>query len=218
MNDNIWIQIYGFFHEDSAVFFTALTEHVIVSLVALIISTVIGVLLGFSCLKYNWLESKVVALFQVLRVIPSLAVLLLILPILGTGMKPSLIALILLALPPILMNTIVGIKNVSQFIVESAHGIGMTAKQVFWKIKLPLAMPLILTGVKIALIEIISSATLAAKIGGGGLGELIFTGLGLNRMDLLIIGSVSVGILTIGSSLIIELFSRLFMKYKYLKM
>ncbi|WP_281270511.1 ABC transporter permease [Saliterribacillus persicus] len=178
---------------------------------------IIGIVCGYLCVKHKQLESKIVPIFQVLRVIPSLAVLLLLLPIIGTGMKSAVIALVLLAVPPVLMNTVVGIKEVPSFMIESAYGMGMTEKQVLWKVQFPLAMPLIFTGIKIAMIEIIASATLAAKIGSGGVGEIIFTGLGLNRTDLLLIGGITVGLLTILSSLLLELINRVVMRYKYVK-
>lgn len=218
MENNLWIQITDYFHNNLGTFLIAVRDHMVISVVSLVIAIIIGIACGYLCVKHEKLESKIVPIFQVLRVIPSLAVLLLLLPIMGTGMKSAVIALVLLAIPPVLMNTVVGIKEVPSFIIESAYGLGMTEKQVLWKVQFPLAMPLIFTGIKIAMIEIIASATLAAKIGSGGIGEIIFTGLGLNRTDLLVIGGVTVALLTILSSLIVELVNRMVMKYKYVKM
>ncbi|MNW59437.1 Choline transport system permease protein OpuBB [compost metagenome] len=126
-------------------------------------------------------------------------------------------ALVLLAIPPILINTVTGLQEVPSFMIESAYGIGMSRKQVLWKVKFPLAAPMILTGIKTAAIEIIASATLAAKIGAGGLGGIIFTGLGLNRMDLLLIGGLAVAALSIAAGLVLDISDRLIFRYKFIR-
>lgn len=100
-------------------------------------------------------------------------------PFIGTGLLPALIALIVLALPPLLINTILGFNEVSPLYKEVGAALGMDDQQLLRQIEIPLAMPYILNGLKLALIEIIASATLATYIGAGGLGTLIFTGLGL---------------------------------------
>ncbi|MNN78027.1 Carnitine transport permease protein OpuCB [compost metagenome] len=113
------------------------------------------------------------------------------------------------------MNTVAGLEEVPAFMLETAYAMGMSDWQVLWKVKLPLAAPLILTGIKTAAIEVVASATLAAKIGAGGLGSIIFTGLGLNRIDLLLIGGVSVAVLSIASGLILDGAERWMFKYKF---
>lgn len=115
------------------------------------------------------------------------------------------------------MNTVSGLQSVSMSLLESAQGVGMSERQIRWKIQFPVAGPLILTGIKTAAIEIIASATLAAKIGAGGLGEIIFTGLGLNRTDLLLIGAISVAILAIGIGFILDVSERVLFRYKFLQ-
>jgi osmoprotectant transport system permease protein len=99
--------------------------------------------------------------------------------------------------------------------LETAEGMGMTQPQIWGKVRIPLALPLILAGIKIAMIEIIASATIAAKIGAGGLGGIIFTGLGLNRVDLLLIGGVTVAALSLLAGLLMDLLDRVLLKYKY---
>ena len=125
------------------------------------------------------------------------------------------ILLSILAIPPILTNTCVGFMEVPPFMLESAKGIGMTEWELLFHVRFPLALPLILAGIRSALVEVIASATLAAKIGAGGLGEIIFTGLGLNRTDLLLIGGILVGMLSLGSLGIFSLIRRILMPYKY---
>ncbi|MDH2331465.1 MULTISPECIES: ABC transporter permease [Paenibacillus] len=217
MNDSLWMQLTAYFSNNMHVFLATGKEHIIISLLALLCSASIGIVLGYVTCKYKRTEKWIVSLFQVLRIMPSLAVLLLLIPIMGTGTKPALIALVLLGIPPILMNMIAGLESVPSFLLEAAHGVGMSEQQVMWRVKFPLAAPMILTGIKIATIEVIASATLAAKIGAGGLGEIIFTGLGLNRVDLLLIGGFSVGILAITVGVMLDMSERILFKYRFLK-
>lgn len=124
-------------------------------------------------------------------------------------------ALVLLAIPPILMNTATGFKEIPEFMLETAKGLGMTEKQIFWKVKVPQAMPMMFAGMKIALVEIVASAAIAAKIGAGGLGGIILTGLGLNRTDLLLIGGISVALLSLAATFLFGRIERIVMKYKF---
>jgi osmoprotectant transport system permease protein len=211
------MQLTAYFSNNMHVFLATGKEHIIISLLALLCSASIGIVLGYVTCKYKRTEKWIVSLFQVLRIMPSLAVLLLLIPIMGTGTKPALIALVLLGIPHILMNMIAGLESVPSFLLEAAHGVGMSEQQVMWRVKFPLAAPMILTGIKIAAIEVIASATLAAKIGAGGLGEIIFTGLGLNRVDLLLIGGFSVGILAITVGVMLDMSERILFKYRFLK-
>jgi osmoprotectant transport system permease protein len=190
-------QIMAYFQTSSDRWLTMLTDHVQISLCALLIATMIGVPAGVACVRFAGLKKYITAIFQILRVIPSLAVLLLLLPILGTGRVPATTALVILAIPPILMNTIAGLEAVPGFLLETAEGLGMEEKQVWTKVQFPLALPMILTGMKTAAVELVASATLAAKIGAGGFGDLIFTGIGLYRTDLLLIGGGTVAVLSL---------------------
>lgn len=207
-------QMITYFQNNTDSYFSAIWEHIGISVSALLIALLIGIPAGFLCVRYKRSQKFIYSLFQVLRIIPSLAVLLLLIPIMGTGIKPAMTALVILAVPPILMNTLAGLEGVPAFMLETAAGCGMTERQIWLKIRFPLAMPMILAGIKTAFVEIIASATLAAKIGAGGLGEIIFTGLGLNRFDLLFIGGITVAILSVGAGLLIELLDRIILRYK----
>lgn len=126
-----------------------------------------------------------------------MALLFLLIPFIGTGMLPAIIALVVLALPPLLINTILGFNEVSPLYKEVGTALGMDLRQLRRQIEIPLALPYILNGIKLALVEIIASATLATYIGAGGLGTLIFTGLGLYDMSYVVIGGVSVALLSL---------------------
>lgn len=213
----LWTNIQLYFANRLDEYMMNLWEHISISFLSLFLAVLIGVPLGCLCATYSGGEKWIVRIFQILRIIPSLAVLILLIPIMGTGVLPAMTALVLLAVPPILMNTIDGFTEVSIFVLDTARGMGMTGKQIFWKVKMPLALPYMLTGAKIAMIEIIASATIAAKIGAGGLGGIIFTGLGLNRTDLLIVGGGSVALLSVLSGLIFSWSKRIIVPWRQLE-
>jgi proline/glycine betaine ABC superfamily ATP binding cassette transporter, membrane protein len=198
-------QITEYFYTDFGSYIKYVGEHVGISIEALIIALIIGVPAGYLCFKHRILKKYIIFIAQGLRVIPSLAVLFILIPLVGVGRLPALIALVFLAIPPILINTNLGLEEIPGVYIESAYGMGMDNKMMLRKILFPLALPYILTGVRLALVEIIASATLAAYIGAGGLGSLIITGLGLYRMDLLIIGGGSVAILSMLTMIIFDL-------------
>lgn len=217
MSSNIGVQIIDYFRSNMNTYLASVQEHILISLLALMVAVIIGVPCGYACVKHKKYQRWIVSIFQMLRIVPSLAVLILLIPIMGVGIKSAMTALVLLAVPPVLMNTAAGLDEVPDFMLETACAVGMTERQVLWKVRFPLAMPLILTGIKTAMIEIIASATLASKIGAGGLGDIIFTGLGLNRTDLLLVGGISVAVLSISAGLLLDLADVLLLKYKYVR-
>jgi osmoprotectant transport system permease protein len=143
------------------------------------------------------LTSTIVGAVAAVRVIPSLAVILLLLPIFGLGWRPALIALTLLAGPPLVINTDIGLRGVDPATLEAATGLGMTGAQRFWRVKVPLALPVIVTGVRSAAIEVIGSATLAAFVGAGGLGTFITSGITLMDERMLLTGALLVTLLAL---------------------
>lgn len=181
----------------------ALRVHIIISLIAISVGIIIGVTLGIVSFKSEKVSHYIMNFFNFLRIIPSLAILVIVMPILGVGVVPALFALIVLAVPPILISTFLGFNNINKSVIESAEGMGMNKKELLLRIQLPLAMPLILTGIRTASIEVIASATLASYIGAGGLGDFIFKGLVLNDTKLLIVGGGTVALLSIFSEIIL---------------
>lgn len=211
----LWTDIQFYFSENLGKYLTCVRAHVGISFLALLTAAVIGIPLGYMCVKNQRWNRLITGGFQVLRIIPSLAVLILLIPVMGTGIKPAMTALVLLSVPPILMNTTAGFEEVPEFMLETAAGLGMTERQIFWKVKIRMAMPMILTGMKTAAIEIIASATIASKIGAGGLGDIILTGLSLNRTDLLLIGGVSVAVVSLLAGVLFRQLEKAILKYKY---
>ena len=174
-----------------------LCGHIAISFAAVFIAIVIAVPIGVAVYKSKVFSTIAERGFGILRIIPSLAVLIILIPIMGTGVLPSVTALTILAVPPILINTIQAFQTLPKEMLEAADGMGMSKPQAFFKVKLPLAFPLMFAGIRTAAIEVIASATLASYIGAGGLGDLIFTGLSLLRYSLLIIGGGSVALLSL---------------------
>ena len=180
-------------------FGAALWRHVSLSAAALVIAMLIAIPLGI------WLAGRArYALFAINaanigRTLPSLAVLALMMPLLGTGFTPALFALTLLALPPILINTHAAVGQVDADVIDAARGMGMTRREITRRIVVPLAVPVIAAGVRIAAIQVISGAVLAAYIGGGGLGDFITAGIAMMQLSLLLVGAIPATLLAIGT-------------------
>ena len=186
-------QIATYFSEHLGDWLGMVADHLAISGMALCAGLLIAVPLGIACSRHAWSERLATGAAGVLRVIPSLAILILCVPYLGVGTLPAVVALTVLAIPPMLINTAVALRGVSPEIIEAATAMGMSPLRLWLTVKAPLAF----SGVRTAASEVIASATLAAYIGAGGLGVLIYTGLGALRSDLLWIGGVSVALLSL---------------------
>jgi osmoprotectant transport system permease protein len=132
-----------------------------------------------------------------LRTVPSLAVLAALLPLLGVGFTPSVVALALLAVPPVLVNTVIGLRGVDRAALDAARGLGLTARQRLLRVELPLAAPLVFAGLRIAAVQVVSAAALATFIGGGGLGDLVTQGLALLDTGRMLVGAVAIAALAL---------------------
>jgi len=215
MNEqNIFEQIVLYFRTHMQQWTQAVIEHLEISFTAVCVAIVIGFPLGVFCSRNRIVKSFITGIFSTLRIIPSLAVLLLCLPLIGTGVLPALIALTFLAIPPILINTAQAFAGVAPEVIETATGLGMSKSRMFVHVRLPLALPLVLAGVKTATVEVIASATLAAYIGAGGLGVIIFTGLCLQRSDLLIVGGASAAIISILADTLLGALEKRLVRYR----
>jgi osmoprotectant transport system permease protein len=201
MDDLIEAQRY--FLDDTDRFWRALGQHLTLSALALAISVTLCLPLGILIARRVTLAQVVISAFGALRLIPSLAVLLLALPYLNTGFRPALVALTLLALPPVLINTYAGIRAIDAAVIESAAGMGMSRYQILRRIELPLALPSILTGIRTAAVEVIASATLASFINGGGLGDFVQIGFSLNKPGIMLVGAIPVALLALTAELVL---------------
>lgn len=186
-----------YIEDDPSRFWQALSVHVRLSVYSLLIAMAIFIPLGIIVARSGASGQGIVGIVTAARVIPSLAVLFLLVPWLNTGFTPALVALTLLAGPPLIINTDAGLRNVDAAVLENARGLGMNAGQVFFRVHLPLALPVIIAGIRTAAVEVIASATLAAFIGAGGLGQFITSGLTLLNYKLLLVGAIPVTLLAL---------------------
>jgi osmoprotectant transport system permease protein len=187
--------------EHPRVFWQAAVQHFALSATALAAALLVALPTALVLLRWPGASGAVIALVNVLRTIPSLALLVIMLPILGTGFPPSVVALTLYGLPAILINTYTGLRGVDPDVIEAARGQGLSARQITRRIEIPLALPVIFAGVRTAAVQIVSAATLAAFIGGGGLGELITAGMGTLDIPQLVVGGVAVAGLAFATEL-----------------
>lgn len=172
-------------------------QHLILAGTALAAALLLGAPMGAICARSGLLRGPLLAAAGIGRTIPSLAVLALMLPLLGVGVPPAIVALALLAIPPILVNVDLGIRAVPAAALDAATGLGMTARQRFARVVAPLALPVALSGVRTAATETIASATLATFIGAGGLGDDIVRGLQTGNDPLLFAAAATVAMLAL---------------------
>ncbi|MDQ6823818.1 MAG: ABC transporter permease [Candidatus Eremiobacteraeota bacterium] len=189
-------------------FFAHVQTHVELAAGALFLAAAIGIPLGIFSAHVRRARGAALALFNVGRVVPSLAVLTFVLPSLHVGFVPSLVALTVLAIPPIAINTDLGFREVPAATIDAARGMGMSDTQTLFRVEWPLALPVLFAGVRTATIEVIASATLASFIGGGGLGDYILQGLSDNQPRVLLTGVAAVSTLALLAELALSFIGR----------
>jgi len=172
-------------------------EHLWLVILTLIIAVAISVTVGIIISYYESIAQTVLGICQILMVIPSMAMLAFMVPLFGIGFTTGVVALVLYSLLPIVRNTYTGIRELDPAIVEAAKGMGMTERRVLFKIKIPLARPVIMAGVRTAAVMMIGIAAIAAYVGAGGLGELIFSGISRGHQPMIIAGAIGVSIIAI---------------------
>ena len=178
---------------------TRLVEHLRLSAVPLLIASVIALPIGIAIGHLRRFEFAAVSISNIGRAIPSFGLLLIFVTLLGLGDAPITIALTLLAIPPIVTNTYIGVSEVDADTLEAARGMGLSEGQVLRGIELPLAAPLAVAGIRTAAVQVVATATLAAAPGGGGLGRIIVDGIAVRDFPQIFSGSLIVALLAIGT-------------------
>ncbi|MBD1910293.1 MULTISPECIES: ABC transporter permease subunit [unclassified Leptolyngbya] len=194
---DVFIQAYQYAFNNLDTLLKELQQHLLLVSVPLACGLLLGLPLGLWSARSRSASTVLINGFNALRVIPSLAVLFLLIPYSGLGFQSAAIALTLLAMPPILISTDVAFRTIDPMIREAAFGMGMDARQVLRLVEVPLALPVIIAGIKTATVEVIASATLAAFIGAGGLGSFIVLGFSLYDNAILLVGAIPVAILAL---------------------
>jgi osmoprotectant transport system permease protein len=208
------------------VFAAALTRHVVLVAAAVGPAVLIGLPLGLAALRREQLEAPIFSALNLLQTVPSIALFgLLIGPLSalakavpglaglgigGVGRAPAIIALVFYALLPVARNTLAGIGGVSPAAIDAARGMGMTRRQIFWRVEVPLALPVLIAGLRIVAVQAIGLAVVAALIGAGGLGTFVFDGLGQYATDLVLLGALPAILLALATDFLLRLFARVF--------
>jgi osmoprotectant transport system permease protein len=177
--------------------------HARLSLIALFFATIVFMPLGVVLARSETMGNSLVGTLASFRVIPSLALIFLFYAWLGFGMKPAIFALVILAGPPILLNTVAGLRGVDPAAREAAHGMGMTRVQVFGRVEVPLALPVVIAGIRTASVEILASATLASFIGVKTLGQYIVTGVSLLDTNYLLAGAIPIMAMVVAAEVLL---------------
>ncbi|MEM9117784.1 MAG: ABC transporter permease [Cyanobacteria bacterium P01_D01_bin.6] len=193
----MWSQAWEYALSHGDKFVAALQQHLLLVAVPLLIGIVAGLPLGLWSARSKTVSTVVINGFNALRVIPSLAILFLAIPVLGLSFASAAIALTLLAMPPILISTDVAFRTIDPAIREAAVGMGLSNLQILRQVEIPLALPVIIAGIKTATVEVIASATLAAFVGAGGLGDFIVLGFAAYDPAILLVGAVPVALLAL---------------------
>lgn len=170
-------------------------QHIKLTAIALVIALAIALPLGLLVNRYRWLVVPIVGTLGILYTIPSLALIILLIPAFGLGEKSVIIALIVYAQIILVRNILVGLQSVNPAMLEAARGMGMNVWQVWWRVQFPLALPIMLAGLRIAAVVTIGIAAIGAKFGAGGLGRLLFDGISGNRSDKIWAGAIAVSAL-----------------------
>lgn len=173
-------------------------QHLQLTVEVLGISLLIAMPVGVLVARVPWLEGPVLGFLGVIYTIPSLSLFVLLIPLVGLGTIPAVIALVAYAQLMLVRNWLVGLKTLDPFIIEAAQGLGMSGWQRFWQVEFPLALPLLLAGIRLAALSAIGIGTIAAYIGAGGLGTLLFEGVITANYQEILAGAVAVSFLAIG--------------------
>ncbi|MCD8925538.1 ABC transporter permease [Staphylococcus epidermidis] len=187
----------AFLQEYGSQLLSKAVEHFYISMFALLLAIVVAVPLGILLSKTQRTANVVLTVAGVLQTIPTLAVLAIMIPIFGVGKTPAIVALFIYVLLPILNNTVLGVKNIDKNVIQAGQSMGMTKFQLMKDVEMPLALPLIISGIRLSSVYVISWATLASYVGAGGLGDLVFNGLNLYQPPMIISAAIVVTLLAL---------------------
>lgn len=192
----------------------AVWQHLLLSVTSVLIGLAIALVVGIFCARRPRLYGIALTVSNVIFVIPSLALFALLIPFLGLGMKPAIVGLSSYCLLILLRNIVTGLRGVSPDVLDAADGMGYSKWQRLFRIELPLAMPLILSGSRIALVTTIGIATIAAFIGGGGLGLIVMNGIDQEYPEKILVGGGLTALLAVAFDLILTRAERLLVRWQ----
>lgn len=193
MQQSLW----QFLVEQQHKIYIQVIQHLGLTFIALLLAIAVGLPLGILISRKKKLATPVLTVAGILQTIPSIALLGFMIPVFGIGPQPAIVALLIYALLPIIRNTYTGISGVNDNIIEAAKSLGMTKSQLLLKVELPLAMPVIVAGIRTAAVINVGVATLASFVAAGGLGEFIFGGISLNNSNMILAGAIPAALLAV---------------------
>lgn len=188
-----------FFAENYSLIGEKLLEHLFIALVSLGLGIFVALPLGILLSKHEKISNGVMRVASVLQTVPSFALLALMIPVFGVGKLTAISALFIYSLLPILRNTFLGLTSVTPSIVDAAKGMGMEERQILLKVKIPLALPVIMAGIRLSAVYVLAWTTLAAYVGAGGLGDFIFNGLNNYVPPMIIWGTIPITLLALAT-------------------
>ena len=187
----------NFLLENSGEILSKSMEHLMIAAISLALGILVAVPLGILLNRSKQAAKIVMAIASVLQTVPSFALLALMIPLFGVGKKPAIVALFIYSLLPIMRNTYLGIAGVNENLIDAAKGMGMTRSQILFKVQIPMAMPVIMGGIRLSGVHVLAWTTLAAYVGAGGLGDFIFNGLTNAIMPMVVWGTIPVTLMAI---------------------
>jgi len=197
-----------YLRENGDVVWQRTLEHLQLSLTALVLALPIALLLGALAVRYRQLQFPILTTLGVAYTIPSLVVLVFLIPSQGIGNRPILITLVMYAQFFLVRNIVAGLRGVSPATLEAARGVGMTGFQVFRRVWFPLALPVVIAGVRAALLTIIGLAVFGGLISAGGLGRILFEGIGRDYPSMVLAGILAIVALSVAVDLVLRLLDR----------
>lgn len=183
-------------------------QHLQLTLVVLFFALVIGIPVGLALARVKWLQGPVMSVLGIIYTIPSLSLFVLLIPIFGLGTVPAVVALTAYAQLLLVRNWLVGLTSINPAVLEAARGMGMSGWQRFWQVEFPLALPMLLVGVRLVVLSSIGIGTIAAFINAGGLGVLLFEGVITANYNKIFSGAVAVTVLSLAANYGIRTFER----------
>lgn len=202
------MNIFEIFLQRKEDLFDSLLIHIEITLVAMLIASLIAVPLGIWLARHKKFSEPIIGIASIIQTIPSLALLGFMIPLFGIGKEPALIALVMYALLPILRNTFLGISEVDSAAIEAGIGMGMTRWQLLFMVQLPIALPVLIGGIRTSTVWTVGVATLGALVGAGGLGDFIFRGIATANSELILLGAIPAALLAIFFDTILRIFEQ----------
>ncbi|HKL85546.1 MAG TPA: ABC transporter permease [Treponemataceae bacterium] len=190
MNKTTIFTLIDFFKNRGGEVAKLLLQHLELSFVAVGFAILVGIPLGIIIARYKKLSGPIIGVANVIQAVPSLALLGFLIPVLGIGSTPAIVMVLLYSLLPIVKNCYTGLINIDGDLLEAAKGMGMTKRQVLFMVQIPLAMPVIMAGIRISAVTAVGLMTIAAFIGAGGLGDLVFRGVQSVNNNMILAGAL----------------------------